>query len=61
MHIKQSVETENGTVLFEGELSEKEISFLLEFAINHLLMRGALPFVSSKDMASISPTTDTEQ
>lgn len=31
---------ENGNIQLEGELTKQEVSFLLQFAVNHLLASG---------------------
>ena len=45
MEIKSTVELENGAVEFTGTLDAEETSFLIEFAINHLLAMGVTPFL----------------
>lgn len=44
MQIKKLIETEDGQVEFSANLDEKEVSFLLEFAINFFMRQGAMPF-----------------
>lgn len=46
MNIKQSVELEDGSYTYQGNITGKELEFLVEYAINNLLMQGALPFLS---------------
>jgi ABC-type proline/glycine betaine transport system ATPase subunit len=44
MLINKSIETEEGTVKFEGELEPKELDLVLQVGLNYLLQQGALPF-----------------
>lgn len=43
MLVSKSVETENGTIKFEGELEQRELDFVLKVGLNYLLMQGAFP------------------
>lgn len=45
MQISQVVELENGAVKFEGNLSSKEVGFLVEWAVNNLIAQGIMPYV----------------
>lgn len=47
INIDHSVELEDGSYKYQGTITGRELDFLVEFAINELLMRGALPFLSS--------------
>lgn len=40
MKIKQTIETENGSVELNATLSDKEVNFLIEYAINSLITQG---------------------
>ena len=44
MKISKAVETEQGTIQFEGELTEQETDLVLEIGLNVLLAQGAIPF-----------------
>jgi hypothetical protein len=44
MLINKSIETEEGTVKFEGTLEPKELDLVLQVGLNYLLQQGALPF-----------------
>jgi hypothetical protein len=44
MHVNKTIETEKGTVKFEGELEQNELDFVIKVGLNVLLSRGALPF-----------------
>ena len=48
MRINQVVETEDGAVTFQGNLTGPELAFVLEVGINVLVQRGAIPFASTK-------------
>lgn len=47
MKVSKVVETENGAVQFEGELSEKETDLVLQLGLNYLIRAGAFPAVTS--------------
>ena len=40
MHIDARAKDEEGNIIFEGKLNQREVSFLMEYAINDLLMAG---------------------
>lgn len=64
MHIKQSVELEDGSYTYQGNITGKELDFLVEYAINNLLMQGALPFLtegSETTEALVMAEHETEQ
>ena len=42
MNVKHVVETEEGTVKFEGELSDKELEAVVTVGLNSLLKLGVL-------------------
>lgn len=44
LEVKKAIKTPDGTVIFEGELSEDEHDFVLTVGLNQLLTAGALPF-----------------
>lgn len=47
MKILHSVELEDGSYKYQGELSGKELDFIVEVGINTLLAQGAFPFIAS--------------
>lgn len=49
MQVKHAVELEDGSYTYQGEITGHELKFLVEFAINELMMRGALPFLSDEN------------
>lgn len=51
--INKTIETEEGTIQFEGELSQEEVNFVIETGLNALLQAGALPFTYAEDPAQI--------
>lgn len=52
MHIKHSVEKPDGTYVYQGEFTGKELDFLVEYACNSLMAAGAFPFIM-KDTADV--------
>lgn len=48
MRISKVLETSDGSVTFSGELGPPEVEFLLEFALNSMYERGALPFLTKE-------------
>jgi len=58
MLVNKAIETENGTVKFEGELEPKELDFVLKIGLNTLLQLGAIPFTTKgeEDVATSTPT-----
>lgn len=54
MLVNKTIEQENGSVTFEGELSQEELDLVLTMGLNYLLAHGAIPF-TSKDAFIISP------
>lgn len=64
MNITHSVELEDGTYKYQGTITGRELDFLVEFAINQLLMQGALPFLMENSEATSAlamPESDTQQ
>jgi hypothetical protein len=51
MQIKHSVEKEDGTYVYQGSFTGKELDFLVEYACNSLLAQGAFPFVTAEKAA----------
>lgn len=49
MQINKAIETEQGTVKFEGELSQKELDVVLGIGLNYLLVKGAIANVTVVD------------
>jgi hypothetical protein len=47
MLVNKSIETEKGTVKFEGELEQNELDFVLKLGLNLLLTQGAIPFTTA--------------
>jgi hypothetical protein len=45
VQVKSVIETEDGVVELEANLSAKEAAFVLEVGLNTLMREGALPFV----------------
>lgn len=63
MEIKHAIEKEDGTYVYQGSFSGKELDFLVEYAINALLAIGAFPFVMEEmmDNSDVHAMSETEQ
>gem|GEM_PF-5126726 len=59
MQIKTIMEQEDGTAEFTANLSNNEVNFLLEFAINNLLAQGVT--VLNRQKSSVHELHETEQ
>jgi hypothetical protein len=59
--VNQAIQTEQGTVTFNGELSQEELDYVLSAGLNYLLQSGALPFqiLDEEDEANYLPGTGT--
>lgn len=44
MKVAKTFETPDGTVHFEGELSQEELDLIISVGINFLMQQGAIPF-----------------
>lgn len=57
MLINNSFKTPQGTVTFQGELSQEEADYVIQMGLNYLLAQGALPFkaISSEEEMQYSP------
>lgn len=49
MLINKTLETPQGTVVFEGELEQAELDLVIKIGLNYLLQQGTLPFTLSED------------
>lgn len=54
MHVKKAIETNKGTITFEGELSQEEVDLVIQLGLNYLLVNGALPFTTQEDVLAPS-------
>ena len=54
MHVNKTIETEDGTVKFEGELTQAEADLVIKVGLSTLLGVGALS-------VSLAPDDDEEQ
>jgi hypothetical protein len=54
--VRKAIKTSEGTVVFEGELSQEEHDYVLGIGLMTLLEQGALPFkhLDDEDLASAS-------
>lgn len=55
MKIKKAIETENGTVTFEGELSQEELDFVIETGLRTLLVNGAIKMMMAPEAEEDTP------
>lgn len=46
MKIDKAINTPEGTVQFQGELTADEVNFMVDWFLNTMLAHGALPFAS---------------
>lgn len=57
MHISKTLETAEGKVVFEGEVSEEELDFIIECGLAYMVENDMLPFKQlGEDIASFQPT-----
>ena len=63
MEVRKAIKTDQGTILFEGELTNEEFDFVLTVGLNQLLQSGALPFheVSPDDLANMNVQSKEKQ
>ena len=54
MYVSKVVETEEGTVSFEGELTEKELEAVVSVGLNVLLKTGALVQLETPEGATVN-------
>ena len=56
MKVKKSLETPDGTVVFEGEISPDELDLILSVGLNYLLQQGAIPLkvLDTKDVSRLA-------
>lgn len=64
MEVRKTIETEQGTVKFEGQLTQEELDFVLTVGLNELLQQGALPFhylADKQDVGAINVQSKEQQ
>lgn len=49
MEVNQTIKTPQGTIKFQGELSQEETDFVIQVGLNYLFQQGALPFQVYQD------------
>jgi hypothetical protein len=49
IEINKTLQTEEGTIVFEGTLTQEEADYVIEVGLNTLLQAGALPFSVNGD------------
>lgn len=62
MEISQSFKTEEGTLTFQGELSQEELDIVIQVGLSTLFSQGLIPFKVSDeiDIASVAPAVNSE-
>ena len=55
MRVKVAIPQEDGSVEFTAELNDTEVGFLLDYAINSLMAKGAIPFSIKEQAQFIMP------
>lgn len=60
MELEVKTLKEDGSIVFEGVLGRKELTFVIGVGLNVILASGASPFVAD-DEADIAPSTTTKQ
>ncbi len=55
IEVNSTFKTPEGTVSFQGELTQEEADFVIQTGLNYLLSQGALPFktVSEDDLVNM--------
>ena len=63
MQISKVIKTDEGTVKFEGEITQEEHEFVLTVGLHTLIQQGALPFIvaEEEELSSFVPGTDNVQ
>jgi hypothetical protein len=61
--VRKAIKTEDGGVVFEGELSPDEFDYVLGVGLNYLYEQGVLPFkaVSPEELMHYTDGSDVEQ
>lgn len=58
MMIKHSVEKEDGSVVFQGVLEGKELSFVIEIGLEALIKGGMVPFTATNEFRNAHDVHD---
>lgn len=59
MKINQAIETPDGSVTIQGELTSEETGLVLSIGLNYLYQQGAIPFlVNKEDQAKAQADTE---
>jgi hypothetical protein len=61
--VRKAIKTSEGSVVFEGELSQDEFDFVLGLGLSYLFEQGALPFkqIDEEELTSFVNGTETKQ
>lgn len=62
MKVSKTFETPEGSVIFEGTLEPEEVDYLIGYALNTLLLKGAIPFkvLNSDNLSKFTPAQNNE-
>lgn len=64
MEINQTIKTPQGTLKFQGELTQEEADYVIQTGLSYLLSKGELPFVvinNEEELKDYYGGTDSEQ
>lgn len=64
MEINQTIKTAQGTVKFQGTLTQEEADYVIQTGLSYLLSRGELPFTvveNEDDLKDYYGGTESEQ
>lgn len=53
MQVKNLIEKEEGSVVFQGVLEGKELAFVVEIGLEALIKAGAVPFTSTNEFRGV--------
>lgn len=61
MKVNKTIETPNGPITFQGELTNEELDLVIEVGLNFLLAQGALPMKAMDHFHDAHVGPETEQ
>lgn len=61
MQVKHVLEKEDGTMLFQGELTGQELAFVVETGLNYLFAKGALPLIVKSENPNVVSAPESVQ
>lgn len=54
IEVNNSFKTPQGTVVFQGELSQEEADYVIQMGLNYLLQNGQLPYRVMQDQSDMA-------